>query len=208
MFMFMLMYRKLILPELCLYPLCSSSFLFLPPRRLDHLRIPPHISKPSDFHSTFDPNQKSGDLTDNPSYVHQIVHDHGYNHDYKLDLTNLDPEIPDCAPHPNPELDFYSSSNSYLGRLPSRSSSISPQASISKSNSALGLSLSSSPELQRSCPSPCHCHRHHHRHSLQSDGSSSPAGEKNDYGYEYDYDDSDTAQKRGLGGGIKASDRT
>jgi hypothetical protein len=210
MFMFMLMYRKLILPELCLYPLCSSSFLFLPPRRLDHLRIPPHISKPSDFHSTFDPNQKSGDLTDNPSHVQPLVHDHGYHHKHKLNLTNLDPEIPDCAPHPNPELDFYSSSNPYLGRLPSRSSSISPQASISNSNSALGLSLSLSlrPELQRSCPSPCHCHHPHHRHSLRSDGSSSPVENKNDYGYRYDYDDSDAAHKRGLDGGIRVSDLT
>jgi hypothetical protein len=186
----------------------------LPLRRLDHLRIPPRYSKPSDFHPTFDLNQKSGDLTDNPSRVHPLVHDHGYNHDHKLNLTNLDPEIPDCIFNPNPGPDFYSSSNSnpYLGRFPSRSSSISPQASVSNSvsNSALGLSLSLSPELQRSCPSPCHCHHRHHRHSLRSDGSSSPAENKHDYSYdyEYDYDDSDTVHKRGWEGGIKVSDRT
>lgn len=129
MFVFMLMHRELILPELCLYPLCSSLFLFLPPRRLDHIRIPTRISKPSDFHSTFDSNQNFNNLTD--------IHTHNYSNKPQQDLTNLDPEIPDCAPHPNPELDFYSSSNSYLGRLPSRSSSISPQASVSVSNSAL-----------------------------------------------------------------------
>jgi hypothetical protein len=201
------MNRKLIIPEPCLH---SALFLYLPPRRLDRIRVPKRISKPTDFHPTFDPNQKSGDLIDNPSYVHQLEHDHGYNHDHKLDLTNLDPEIPDCIFNPNPGPDFYSSSNSYLGRLPSRSSSISPQASVSNSvtNSALGLSLSSRPDLQRSCPSPCHCHHRHHRHSLQCDGSSSPAENKNDYSYKYDYDDSDAAHKRGLDGGIRVSDRT
>jgi hypothetical protein len=201
------MYRELILPEPCLYP---SSIFYLQQRRLHLIRIPIRISKPTDFHPTFDPNQKSGDLIDNPSRVHQLEHDHGYNHDHKLDLTNLDPGIPDCAPHPNPELDFYPSSysNPYLGRLPSRSSSISPQASVSNSHSALGLSLSLSPESERSCPSPCHCHHRHHRHSLRSDGSSSSVENKHDYGYNYNYNDSDTARKRGLGGGIRVSDLT